>query len=294
MANSGRLYYSDLKKFLIRRWLRTLPLYYFILLALLILYSILKVSRVQDEWKYFFFLSNFTFRPARFFGESWSLAIEEWFYVLFSSTLFIVTIISSNTAKAFSKIKASNFFGYLLIAFIVLIWFIKFLCFKGHQYNDIFTIVVFRLDAIAYGILAYWIFYTFKINESHLFLLFSLSFVLVFLAAIIRFVYSDSTIVGLSYYLVAGLGYAAFVLALRIYNWKITFRIISHISKVSYSIYITHLSLILFPLLKFYHPNTLVQKLFFFLIYTIVVYFASIFTYNVIERPFNKIRDRYF
>ena len=279
---------------MMRRWLRTLPLYYFILLTLLMLFSG-GINEIHFKWKYFFFLNNFTSKPSGFFGESWSLAIEEWFYILFSSTLFIVTMLRFPKAKKpFFKIQASKFFGVVLIIFIALIWIVKLLVVNGYKHDDVFTIVIFRLDAIAYGILAYWVFYTLKITQNNILLLFSLSFLFISVSVIIKFVYTGLTIFGMIYYLVGGLGYAGLVLALSLYPWRNTSRFVSHISKISYSIYITHLSLILLPLLKFCQPATLFQKTIFLFVYMIFTYFASIFTHRLIEKPFNKVRDHYF
>jgi len=269
------LNFTDLKKFLFRRWFRTLPLYYLILMTLLIL-TLIITNKVSFKWQYFLFLNNFTSKPSAFFGETWSLSIEEWFYILFSLLLFI-TSVTINSKKIVSKERAHNFFGCVL-----------------KKYDDMFTIVIFRLDAIAYGILAYWLFYNFRIVENKIFFLFSLSFILIFIAAIIRFKFSDLTIVGITYYLFAGLGYAALVLALYICRWKNKWRIVSHISRISYSIYITHLSLLLLPLIKLFQPATLLGKVIFMVVYTIITYLSSLFTYTVIEMRFNKIRDRYY
>lgn len=200
----------------------------------------------------------------------------------------------SKSKKNSTKVATSNFFLRLLIFFIVLAWIIKLSALHEKEFKNIYTIVIFRLDAIAYGILAYWAFYSYNINKKNSNALLSISIVLITLAVTIKFTCSDVTVSGIAYYLIAGIGYALFVLALSIYPWRNTFRVVSHISKISYSIYITHLSLILLPLRKFYQPNTLFQKVAFLFVYTMLVYLVSIITYTMVEKPFNKIRDRCF
>jgi len=66
-----------------RRWFRTLPNYYLILGVNVILVSngIIKGDIEQFNWKFLFFLQNFNSYFTDFFWESWSLTIEEWFYI---------------------------------------------------------------------------------------------------------------------------------------------------------------------------------------------------------------------
>ena len=68
--------FKSIQHFWMRRWLRTLPAYLFVITALML------IKQVFD-YRYFFFLQglinfNFDLLPA-----SWSLCIEEWFYLLF-------------------------------------------------------------------------------------------------------------------------------------------------------------------------------------------------------------------
>lgn len=64
-----------------RRWLRTLPAYYLILIILLI-FTNYNSSSYQWHWKHFIFSQNFFPGELAFFGVSWSLSVEEWFYLL--------------------------------------------------------------------------------------------------------------------------------------------------------------------------------------------------------------------
>ena len=90
---------SAFRRFMTRRWLRTLPLYY---LALAVLFWIWPPSFwMPDHWRimmhaipeYALFLQNFawTMGHDNWFGASWSLTVEEWFYVGFSAMLLGLT-----------------------------------------------------------------------------------------------------------------------------------------------------------------------------------------------------------
>lgn len=65
-----------------RRWLRTLPNYFLILITLYILSIFSIVQKPQEIIKYVFFIQNFNAQHPSFFPEAWSLSIEEWFYII--------------------------------------------------------------------------------------------------------------------------------------------------------------------------------------------------------------------
>jgi peptidoglycan/LPS O-acetylase OafA/YrhL len=80
-----------LPEFYLRRWFRTLPLFW-LLLAVNVL-----LDRYEQSVHYpasvileqGFFLRNFASYRMTFLPESWSLAVEEWFYLLFPAALWL-------------------------------------------------------------------------------------------------------------------------------------------------------------------------------------------------------------
>ena len=78
---------GTLGRFLLRRWMRTLPLYWLAVLALAVLQPAGHVAR--DVGRYATFTQNLL--PPQldpFFPVSWTLAVEEWFYAGFALLLF--------------------------------------------------------------------------------------------------------------------------------------------------------------------------------------------------------------
>ncbi|MBL7884169.1 MAG: acyltransferase [Bacteroidia bacterium] len=133
--------YKIILNFWIRRWFRTLPLYY----AILILKFILIDSALG--WKiivYFVFLQN-NFVGIDFLPISWSLVIEEWFYIIVPILLFFFF------KNGVTKQKLSFF----LIAFIVFenIVRIFWVFYSQRPYSGIVGNFPFRLDSLMVGVL---------------------------------------------------------------------------------------------------------------------------------------------
>jgi peptidoglycan/LPS O-acetylase OafA/YrhL len=66
-----------------RRWYRTLPNYYAYLLIAFAVDRPWKFGRTRLVTLYPVFLQNFAWNIGPFYIASWSLAIEDWFYLLF-------------------------------------------------------------------------------------------------------------------------------------------------------------------------------------------------------------------
>ncbi|NAS19908.1 acyltransferase family protein [Clostridium butyricum] len=67
---------DSLKNFYVRRWFRTLPLYY------LVLFLVSFINNQSIPHRNYIFMQNFNENALGFLAVSWSLSVEEWFYVL--------------------------------------------------------------------------------------------------------------------------------------------------------------------------------------------------------------------
>ncbi|MBN8703570.1 MAG: acyltransferase [Bacteroidetes bacterium] len=83
---------TQVKAFLVKRWFKTLPLYYTILIVKFIF---TKGEIGYNIIYYFFFLQN-NFYGVSFFGVTWSLVIEEWFYLFIPFYLYLIKKTSSH------------------------------------------------------------------------------------------------------------------------------------------------------------------------------------------------------
>lgn len=79
----------NVKKFWLRRWMRTFPAYYAVLI-LSVAQRYLTKDDVTFPWEYFLFLQNYHY-PLDFFTISWSLSVEEQFYLFIAPLLLVLT-----------------------------------------------------------------------------------------------------------------------------------------------------------------------------------------------------------
>jgi len=140
--------------FLVRRWMRTLPLYYLAMLALL-LFPLLEPSPRQALPSYFLLIQNFLtpFPASNWFGVSWSLTIEEWSYVILPLLAFLLCRRAREPIVcAALALVAGGIVVRLAIGLSAASW----------QLSDwdllIRRLFIARMDAIAYGVLvAVWV-----------------------------------------------------------------------------------------------------------------------------------------
>jgi peptidoglycan/LPS O-acetylase OafA/YrhL len=114
--------------FMVRRWLRTLPLYYVWLVVVLLLVPP-GTDPMGHLLRYAAMAQNIAWpMPAdHWYNESWSLVSEEWFYLLFAAALIGAFIVVPLLARILHPAPA-NF------------------------QDQIYHVALYRLDAIAYGV----------------------------------------------------------------------------------------------------------------------------------------------
>jgi peptidoglycan/LPS O-acetylase OafA/YrhL len=136
---------KNLLVFYLRRWMRTLPPY----VIALCLVAMLTANLFTPQFlRYLFFVQNIASIDAAndFFPIAWSLSVEEWFYVLFPLFLLALGRIGCGAVRAGIIFIAAFFALKLVGATLVPDW-------------DAVArrLVLFRLDAIAFGFLLYFL-----------------------------------------------------------------------------------------------------------------------------------------
>ena len=138
--------------FMQRRWLRTLPNYFlFLLLNIVLVYRGLAPGMLSKATvAYAVFMQNFHLPLDLFFWESWSLAVEEWFYLLAPLAALAVTPLLRSRAAVLTGFLAL-FCGYLLLRISVVEW-------SDPAWDaGVRKLTALRLDSIAFGVLMAWL-----------------------------------------------------------------------------------------------------------------------------------------
>ncbi len=143
---------QSIPNFWARRWFRTLPNYYLFLALNWALY-VYVLKRPAGEVSLLVFSHNLVtpFNTA-FFAESWSLAVEEWFYLLAPLLVFWLTVVFSKSRK-FAVLGA-------MIAIIITCTFARLgaaQLINASIDSALRKIVLLRLDALAFGVLLAWL-----------------------------------------------------------------------------------------------------------------------------------------
>ena len=279
-------------RFWLRRWFRTLPAYFGLLVFIWIFFS-------EVNYLYFFFLQDLVGGNWDLVPVSWSLVIEEWFYLVFPLLIILCSFFNKKNAFLFSA------FALLIVS-------------QVHPANEYFSCSydsrplvcfeneirksTFRFGSLGFGAILAYVSFKYDLKEafqkySYFFIsLLALTFVLlaVFCYQVVsgetdRF-FSTPLTFALFYPL---MGSAAVLFVISLYSFEFKFpklltNVVSYVSITSYSNYLWHM-------LLFKYFNSLSE---YFLSYHLVTIFfiASFFTagvsYLILEKPFLRLRDR--
>ncbi|AQG82498.1 acyltransferase family protein [Spirosoma montaniterrae] len=316
----GRFDRSLLLNFWTRRWFRTLPAYYLVLVGLIVL-ALLRAWRsglhhtLPEKGTlihYFFFVQNFARTIPDFFPETWSLAIEEWSYITLPLLLWAMqTLLPAHWPRQRIILSAILFIiiGTNLLRFTVALQYpisASELGFRG--------IVLMRLDAIAYGVLAAYAKHYFPAqwtNEKLRRRLLIIGLVLTGLAAF------TASIVVLAFYVDIGI-YPAYVFYKRTFyflviglsmtllmpfmdGWRSASglwarfgiaRAITHISLISYSMYLLNLTPIMLTFLERVPTTSWEVGWLKVGVFWALVLVLSTLLFKFFERPVTELRER--
>jgi len=306
--------YKGLLDFWKRRWMRTLPAYFLVLIFLIFYTLIFLPKNFPEGWfRFFFFTQNFLghYRPG-FFAEAWSLSIEEWFYLLVPLILFCVLIIFKTSTKYTILIVS------LLI--IILVTFYRYHLYYSfgipnnpnqHQirlFKKFLSLgidfqVIPRLDSIMYGFVgAFFAYYAPKTWNN------KMNIILFFIG--IYMLYYSKFYMGKSY------GPFAIIWSPSLISLSIFFMLpflsnlrkgickwtswITFFSLISYSMYLVNLNVVIIAIIKHtIHGDYSLDKfipgdywVLDYILFWILTIFISFILYKFIEVPFMKMRDK--
>jgi len=287
--------------FLKRRWFRTLPNYFLILVLNLGIASFVGYAALS-WWKYFFFLQNLNTTMLPFFPESWSLSVEEFAYI----TLPFFLLLLGTLVKPKNK---SRFFLWSVIVLIAIFFGAK-VMYQSTTLNTTLTqwnlslkaVVIYRLDSIFIGVLCSWIYLNYtslwRKSKAMLFLAGLLLFFFQFVGiGYLGWIIEVSPMLWNVFYLpLISIAVACFLPFLSEWKEEKSFfqKPVTFISLISYSIYLLHYSVILL-LMKQYisiDEQDNAQLATFLCSYILITIILSYFLYRFYEKPMMNLRDK--
>lgn len=283
----SQLDFFQIKRFWLRRWFRTLPNYYLFFLINVLLMGLLEA---KPDLQHLIFLQNFAWRmpDTDFFGESWSLSIEEWFYIFLP--LFIFGLSNGKKRSLAHAILATivvialfSLFGRMLLAELGFV-----------SWRKTFRkIVLLRFDSLMVGVLGayvkfYWIDY-WKRFQGFLGVLGGL-----FLQAVVLYLYFtldlDHSFVAKTF-LFSLVSFSTLLLipSLELLKDKQTmvYQGVARISACSYSLYLCNI-----PISKAV-ASALGAQIWSFFAYLVLCLALAQMIFKYFESPFLKLRDRF-
>lgn len=296
--------FSLLLDFWIRRWFRTLPTYFLILIILTFCYSITDPSFTFAQIKKFYiFCQNLYYPPPTYyFRESWSLSVEEWFY--FTIPLFIFILINFLKFNPKTSILSTSVFVILVIGFLKYRIYLDPV--KASAFSLYHNQVVIRLDSIMFGVIAAYINYYYSKIWNSIPLQLLITGICIFLIQKYIYIFGGLPTNWIPFYYIVldyNLTSVATVLLLpylsnfRKTKYKIG-NLITIISLISYSMYLTHMSLIKNTILKgipwtnFTTNYNIILPVVYCLYWILTIAF-SIFLYKFYEIPTTRLREKF-
>lgn len=309
-----------LLNFWTRRWFRTLPNYYLVLGGL-IAFALLQALRSGLHHKlpdkgtlisYSFFLQNFAHYIPDFFPETWSLAIEEWSYITLPLVLWVFhSLFSARWSRQRIVLITILFIiiGTNLYRFITALQIPITEGELGYR-----GIVITRLDAISYGVLAAYVKNYFPVSwrddafrRRFLRIGLALTLIAAFTSSVVIIKYYGDlglfpayTFYKRTFYFPA-IGLSMALLMPYMDGWRSATGIwgrfgfaqaITHISLISYSMYLLNLTPIMITFIERIPTSSLAMGWFKVGLFWVLVLVLSTLLFKFFEKPVTQLRER--
>jgi peptidoglycan/LPS O-acetylase OafA/YrhL len=295
---------KTLLEFWVRRWCRTLPNYFLVLIILIAVIYMNGSPLPDDLFQYFIFMQNFASPHPKFYSEAWSLTIEEWFYMI-TPILFYIS------AKLW-KVERCN---------LVLLWIAAIICtdtvfrmYRFEHYHYLTMVdwdmalrkqVVTRLDSLMFGVLgAYVSLYRVDLwGKGNSYLLFMIGISILLFDKFIY--YNIHSIFYVAYFRLTLSSIGTLLLLPKLSSFKREggwiVNIITWISLVSYSMYLLNFT----PIQKILIPAVMHELAFInlgfeqhifltkYILFWFFTFACSFLLYQYFERPMTTLRDRF-
>lgn len=293
---------NSLTNFWFRRWMRTLPNYFLILIVLLIIHILYKENfNPWTKGSYFIFSQNLFTHKHFFFTESWSISVEEWFYILIPLILyFLVRVLK------FPVLQSLFYLSFFVIVIVTLFRWNRFYEIPVENLNEwdihFRRQVSTRLDSVMFGVLAAAIQFRFRsFWSNHKLILFIFGVLILLVHQIFQPLLTDTfgfyecvfsfSVISLGVLLVL-----PFLSEVRS-GKGLFFRFFTYISLISYSLYLVNWTLVHnWIVMKIPWESIFESELLISILkpssFWIICIFISVLLYKYFELPVMNLRDK--
>ncbi|NOR86946.1 MAG: acyltransferase family protein, partial [Bacteroidales bacterium] len=268
-----------------------LPNYYLILIINIILakHALIGGNIEHFNYKFFLFIQNFSEPFVGFFWESWSLSIEEWFYIFLPLALIL-------SLKLFPSKK-----GILLAIIILILAPLVYRVMHSSENVNFFwwdvkfrKVILMRLDTIIFGVLAAYIkFYHLQIWKKYAVFSFIIGMILIISISYLPIEINDFFTKTFYFSLISFAAMLLLPYADSMKSFSTFFgKIITHISLISYSMYLVNLSLVSSIIRINFPVSDPMNGLLKYFLYWFIVISISTLLYLFFEKPMMNLRDK--
>ncbi|WP_170929760.1 acyltransferase [Pseudomonas sp. B26(2017)] len=284
---------AGLTEFWYRRWMRTLPLYIFFFFVSL-RFDWAGATTFAEQFHYLVFAQNFAWNMTDFYRLSWSLAVEEWFYYTFPLVMLLMIGLGAGVKSA----AAIVILVFIVVPFLARIG----LPIQSVRYDDARYVVLYRLDAIGFGVLIAYL-YTwhrpiFECLAKFWYVPFTFAVGLIVLTRQGMPWTAGSKLEQSLFFTWSAIFFAALIPAffsLSASHLDIVNRFVKYTSLISYSIYLGHIFafILVINVLNRYglHERIYDNPWLVYPIFIVCVYALAHLTYTFVEKPFLRLRD---
>jgi peptidoglycan/LPS O-acetylase OafA/YrhL len=279
-------------QFWARRWLRTYPSYILFLIINLLLLNNIRPDIFPQLIRYITFTQSLLTPHPSFFGEAWSLAIEEIFYFLTPILLGVLLKITGNFNKSLGLTLFILFIIPLSLRFNAVIT-------TNMTFNEIRSTALFRVDSIMFGVLAAWAYHESMQLRNILMKSCSIGILLlplaIYIAAQPDSVMDGNNFLKIFFFNIANIGcISLIILGMNLPINKLVIYFSSRIARWSYAAYLTNLPILFLIHHLFPQPAGFISHLVIWLTFILCVFLSAFIVYTFFERQALTYRDRMF
>lgn len=279
--------FPHVKSFWLRRWWRTLPNYYLFLLISVAFHAVYGgLPPFGDFLRYLAFTQTLLRGNDFFFGVSWSLCIEEFFYLLFPLVLLLLVA---------SGISKRNAFLLATVAFLLVPAWLREMLLRAHSPHEVRMMTLARLDSIFYGVAMAFCVNRFQMTPASRRWLLGLGIALVFIAIVLQSERASTAVYRICFFILPG-GFALmlpWLETVKRFPGRLTWLAggAQRLSLWSYSLYLCHIPILFTVYAAFgdWRENTLVN-LFAKIVGLIASLAVARMLYVHFEKPLTNLR----